>query len=110
MSGAHRPEQCSDLIAALLTTLLAASAVLFGAGGAEAAGYRYWSFWEANGKDWAYATQGPALLRPDDGTVQGFRFSVSEDSADADQPRRAPTSGRSALTPRRRTVPSGSPW
>ncbi|MET8375390.1 SCO2322 family protein [Streptomyces microflavus] len=80
-------------IAALLTTLLAASAVLFGAGGAEAAGYRYWSFWEANGKDWAYATQGPSLLRPDDGTVQGFRFSVSEDSADADQPRRAPDFG-----------------
>ncbi|MFJ8772080.1 SCO2322 family protein [Streptomyces microflavus] len=80
-------------IAALLTTLLAASAVLLGAGGAEAAGYRYWSFWEANGKDWAYATQGPSLLRPDDGTVQGFRFSVSEDSADADQPRRAPDFG-----------------
>ncbi|MCX4652062.1 SCO2322 family protein [Streptomyces microflavus] len=80
-------------IAALLTTLLAASAVLFGAGGAEAAGYRYWSFWEGTGTSWAYATQGPSLLRPDDGTVQGFRFSVSEDSADADQPRRAPDFG-----------------
>ncbi|MEV4880358.1 SCO2322 family protein [Streptomyces cyaneofuscatus] len=80
-------------IAALLTTLLAASAVLLGAGGAEAAGYRYWSFWEGSGKTWAYATQGPSLLRPDDGTVQGFRFSVSEDSSDADQPRHAPDFG-----------------
>jgi len=80
-------------IAALLTTLLAATAVLLGAGSAEAAGYRYWSFWEADGKNWAYATQGPSLLRPDDGTVQGFRFAVSEDSADADQPRRAPDFG-----------------
>ncbi|ARF77049.1 hypothetical protein B7C62_08485 [Kitasatospora albolonga] len=81
------------LLVTLLAALLAASAVLLGAGGAEAAGYRYWSFWEGNGKNWEYATQGPALLLPDDGTVQGFRFSVSEDSADADQPRRAPDFG-----------------
>ncbi|MFJ9635193.1 SCO2322 family protein [Streptomyces sp. NPDC101178] len=76
--------------AGLLALLLAASAVLLGAGGAQAAGYRYWSFWEADGTSWTYATQGPSLVRPDDGTVQGFRFAVSEDSADADRPRRAP--------------------
>jgi hypothetical protein len=67
--------------------------VLLGAGSAEAAGYRYWSFWEGNGKNWEYATQGPSLLRPDDGTVQGFRFAVSQDSGDAAQPRRAPDFG-----------------
>ncbi|WP_411078813.1 SCO2322 family protein [Streptomyces sp. cmx-18-6] len=83
----------TTLLTALLAALLAASAVLFGAGGAEAAGYRYWSFWLGDGKNWEYATQGPSLLRPDDGTVQGFRFSVSEDSADADRPRRAPDFG-----------------
>lgn len=80
-------------VAALLAVLLAASGVLLGAGGAQAAGYRYWSFWEGGGKTWTYATQGPSLLRPDDGTVQGFRFAVSEDSSDADQPRRAPDFG-----------------
>ncbi|MFJ8842141.1 SCO2322 family protein [Streptomyces cyaneofuscatus] len=80
-------------VAALLAVLLAASGVLLGAGGAQAAGYRYWSFWEADGKNWAYATQGPSLVRPDDGTVQGFRFAVSEDSADADRPRHAPDFG-----------------
>lgn len=80
-------------VAALLTALLTASAILLAAGSAEAAGYRYWSFWQGNGKNWEYATQGPSLLRPGDGTVQGFRFSVSEDSADADQPRRAPDFG-----------------
>ncbi|MFI7286566.1 SCO2322 family protein [Streptomyces anulatus] len=78
---------------ALLAALVAASAVLLGAGSAEAAGYRYWSFWEGNGKNWEYATQGPSLLRPDDGAVQGFRFAVSEDSGDAAQPRRAPDFG-----------------
>ncbi|MDX3608841.1 SCO2322 family protein [Streptomyces sp. FL06-04B] len=77
----------------LLAALVAASAVLLGAGSAQAAGYRYWSFWEGNGKNWEYATQGPSLLRPDDGTVQGFRFAVSEDSGDAAQPRRAPGFG-----------------
>ncbi|MFI6701825.1 SCO2322 family protein [Streptomyces sp. NPDC050509] len=61
-----------------------------GAGGAQAAGYRYWSFWQATGGSWAYATQGPAVLRPADGTVTGFRFAVSADSGDAAGPRTAP--------------------
>ncbi|MGW1405078.1 SCO2322 family protein [Streptomyces sp. NPDC002403] len=74
---------------ALLVVLGAVLAVL-GAGPAQAAGYRYWSFWENSGSDWTYATQGPSLVRPDDGTVQGFRFSVSEDSQDSAKPRSAP--------------------
>lgn len=60
-----------------------------GTGQAQAAGYRYWSFWERDGGRWAYATQGPSTARPADGDVQGFRFSVSEDSGDAAQPRGA---------------------
>lgn len=104
------PARLRAPVVALLAALVAASAVLLGAGSAEAAGYRYWSFWDGNGKNWEYATQGPSLLRPDDGAVQGFRFAVSEDSGDAAQPRRAPTSGRSARTPRRRTGGSGWPW
>ncbi|MFE6662493.1 SCO2322 family protein [Streptomyces sp. NPDC057697] len=74
---------------ALLVVLGAVLAVL-GAGPAQAAGYRYWSFWEDSGSGWTYATQGPSLVRPDDGAVEGFRFSVSEDSQDAAKPRRAP--------------------
>ncbi|MEV5202035.1 SCO2322 family protein [Streptomyces sp. NPDC053720] len=73
---------------ALLVVLGAVLAVL-GAGPAQAAGYRYWSFWEGSGSGWTYATQGPSLVRPDDGAVQGFRFSVSEDSQDSAKPRRA---------------------
>ncbi|GAA0665577.1 SCO2322 family protein [Streptomyces thermocarboxydovorans] len=61
--------------------------VLAGAGQAQAAGYRYWSFWEREGEQWTYATQGPSTARPYDGDVQGFRFSVSEDSGDAAKPR-----------------------
>ncbi|MFH9398538.1 SCO2322 family protein [Streptomyces sp. NPDC017638] len=67
--------------------LAAALLLLACAGRAGAAGYRYWSFWERTGGHWTYATQGPASVRPDDGTVQGFRFTVSADSADANRPR-----------------------
>ncbi|WP_405612808.1 SCO2322 family protein [Streptomyces sp. NBC_00076] len=56
-------------------------------GQAQAAGYRYWSFWDRDGDRWTYATQGPSTARPSDGDVQGFRFAVSEDSGDATQPR-----------------------
>ncbi|MFC8824407.1 SCO2322 family protein [Streptomyces sp. NPDC057137] len=61
-----------------------------GAGTAHAAGYRYWSFWESDGATWTYATQGPALARPADGAVNGFRFAVSADSQDAAKPRETP--------------------
>lgn len=69
-------------LGALLTALAAAPA--------QAAGYRYWSFWLGGGDRWSYATEGPATARAEDGTVAGFRFSVSEDSADSAKPRTAP--------------------
>ncbi|CAL9406434.1 SCO2322 family protein [Streptomyces sp. enrichment culture] len=77
------------------TAAAACLAVLAGvplaSGTAHAAGYRYWSFWEGGaGGTWAYATQGPATIRPADGAVHGYRFAVSADSRDADRPRGAP--------------------
>ncbi|HZF88718.1 SCO2322 family protein [Streptomyces sp.] len=72
--------------AALLTAALFLS---LGTGPAQAAGYRYWSFWDRDGDRWAYATQGPATARPSDGDVQGFRFAVSANSQDAAEPRGA---------------------
>ncbi|WP_030238765.1 SCO2322 family protein [Streptomyces sp. NRRL S-455] len=67
--------------------LLAALVLCAGAGQAQAAGYRYWVFWERDGDHWVYATQGPSTSRPSDGAVQGLRFAVSEDSANAARPR-----------------------
>ncbi|MFD9534938.1 SCO2322 family protein [Streptomyces sp. NPDC054949] len=57
--------------------------VLFASAPAMASSYRYWSFWDggANGS-WSYATQGPSMARPADGSVQGFRFGVSKDAGD----------------------------
>ncbi|GGZ22127.1 hypothetical protein GCM10010387_14100 [Streptomyces inusitatus] len=69
---------------------VAAALTLLGAGPAQAAGYRYWSFWQGDGTAWTYATEGPASARPADGSVNGFRFSVSENSSDSARPRRAP--------------------
>nr|WP_245978885.1 SCO2322 family protein [Streptomyces diacarni] len=55
---------------------------------AAGTGYRYWSFWQRDGSDsWAYATEGPATQRPDDGDTLGFRFALSEDSQQAAKPR-----------------------
>ncbi|RZU25155.1 SCO2322 family protein [Streptomyces sp. BK239] len=73
--------RCAALALAALLWALA------GPGQAQAAGYRYWSFWERTGDRWTYATQGPSTARPSDGDVQGFRFAVSADSADASRPR-----------------------
>ncbi|XCW02040.1 SCO2322 family protein [Streptomyces sp. HUAS MG47] len=72
------------MVAALLLTLFCAASP------AQAAGYRYWSFWESAAGAWTYATQGPATARPADGAVNGFRFAVSADSSDSAKPRTAP--------------------
>ncbi|WP_053924902.1 SCO2322 family protein [Streptomyces chattanoogensis] len=56
---------------------------------AQAQEYRYWSFWDSKGGSWSYASEGPATARPADGSVQGFRFTVSADSAAAGKPRAA---------------------
>uniref|UniRef100_A0AAU2V9X9 SCO2322 family protein n=1 Tax=Streptomyces sp. NBC_00003 TaxID=2903608 RepID=A0AAU2V9X9_9ACTN len=77
--------------ALILALLLALVALAAGTGSAQAAGYRYWSFWDLTGANWTYATQGPASAHPGDGSVQGFRFAVSADSKDASRPRTTPS-------------------
>ncbi|MFF0445096.1 SCO2322 family protein [Streptomyces sp. NPDC004609] len=76
-----------------LLLVLGVALTVLGAGPAQAAGYRYWSFWQADGTTWRYATEGPAVARPADGSVNGFRFAVSEDSSDSARPRTAPDFG-----------------
>ncbi|MGW1376356.1 SCO2322 family protein [Streptomyces sp. NPDC002446] len=72
------------------TLLLAGTVTGLTAGPAQAQEYRYWSFWDGkSGGSWAYATQGPGTARPADGAVEGFRFTVSADSAAAGKPRAA---------------------
>ncbi|GAA2311936.1 SCO2322 family protein [Streptomyces kunmingensis] len=77
-----RTKATAGLVLGLLFALLGLTAAP-----AQAAGYRYWSFWERTGDAWTYASMGPSGTTPSDGDVQGFRFSVSADSKDATQPR-----------------------
>ncbi|MFB6892390.1 SCO2322 family protein [Kitasatospora sp. NPDC056327] len=53
--------------------------LVLGAAPAQAAGYRYWSFWRWSDGGWAYQQQGPAVHVPADGAVEGWRFAVSPD-------------------------------
>ena len=85
--GGARGALPAALVLALLLPVVVATA-----GPARAAGYRYWSYWykdrgAAADDRWVYATRGPSQTRPGDGSVQGFRFAVSDDSKDAQQPR-----------------------
>ncbi|MEU1115218.1 MULTISPECIES: SCO2322 family protein [unclassified Streptomyces] len=86
-----RPARAGRRARAALTlgTVLAALLGVLAVAPAQAAGYRYWSFWDRDGSGWTYASQGPGTARPEDGAVQGFRFAVSEDSKDAAKPRGA---------------------
>ncbi|MGW1148241.1 SCO2322 family protein [Streptomyces sp. NPDC002454] len=81
------PGRAAAALPALVLALVTVLTGLLTAPPAHAAGYRYWSFWDLVDGRWTYATQGPALARPGDGDVQGFRFSVSEGSAEAATPR-----------------------
>ncbi|MFD8637250.1 SCO2322 family protein [Streptomyces sp. NPDC059533] len=75
----------------VLAVLLGFALVVLAASPAAASSYRYWSFWDSPaGGAWSYATVGPSMARPADGSVQGFRFAVSKDaSAEAARPRAA---------------------
>jgi hypothetical protein len=72
------------VLSAVLLALLTVAAVP-----ASATAYRYWAFWSYGGGTWSYQTQGPNSNVPADGSVDGWRFGVSEDSAHALRPRAA---------------------
>ncbi|MFD3660663.1 SCO2322 family protein [Streptomyces sp. NPDC058659] len=83
---AGRAARIAGAAAGALLTLTAVAAAP-----AQAAGYRYWSFWESDGgKSWTYATQGPATARPADGDAIGFRFALSQGTSDTSKPSAAP--------------------
>ncbi|MDO8731822.1 MAG: SCO2322 family protein [Actinomycetota bacterium] len=71
-------------MAALVGVLLAATF----ASSAQAAAYRYWTYWKASDSAWQFAQAGPAGTTPADGSVEGWRFAVSSTSGDlANEPR-----------------------
>ena len=74
----------------LLVVAVAMSVVgVWGAPGASATSYRFWSYW-TGGSDWTFSSQG-AARRPADGTVDGWRFAVSPASSSTIPPRHSPS-------------------
>jgi hypothetical protein len=69
------------LIAGLFLALLAAPS-------AQAADYRYWTFWTGTPQGtWTFATKGPADITVTNEFVEGWRFTISPASGGAPQPR-----------------------
>lgn len=65
----------------IVAALLAAAFAAFTVGTAQAASYRFWGFYQLTGDTWAFAQKGPAETVPADGSVDGWRFAVSDPSA-----------------------------
>lgn len=80
-------------VAVTLGCLAAVAGTTAVAGTAHADTYRYWSYWHADGGSWTYATTGPATYRPDDGAVEGWRFTAAAE-ARAARPRTTPAFDR----------------
>jgi hypothetical protein len=55
---------------------------------ADAAAYRYWSYWVGAGSGWDYSDVGAATHRGDDGSVEAWRFAVSSGSNSSQTPPR----------------------
>ena len=81
-----------SVIASGSAVLLALAVIgLLAAAPAEAAAYRYWTYWKGAASGWTFATAGPATTVPADGSVEGWRFAVSTQAGrPGDRPGPAP--------------------
>lgn len=62
---------------------------------AHAQTYRFWSYWHAQDSSWTLATEGPSSRQPAEGSVEGWRFTMSSGNAgDTADPRPEPSFGR----------------
>ena len=69
--------------ASLLAVLGTALAVLLGlltATPAQAANYQYWGYYQLVDGKWVYAQTAPAQTNPADGSVEGWRWAITEES------------------------------
>ena len=57
---------------------------------AQAAAYRYWGYFQLTNGAWAFAPTGSAQTVPKDGSIEGWRFAVGDESSTR-APRATPT-------------------
>ena len=62
----------------LLTLMAVILTVMSVAPVAHAVQYEYWSYWHATDGAWTFSGVGPASVVPADGSVEGWRFAVSD--------------------------------
>lgn len=76
-----------------LVAAVVATGLLAIAGPADAADYRYWTYWTSSGPSWEFSQLGPASTVPKDGSTEGWRFAISSEAASgSSMPRIAPES------------------
>ena len=76
-----KPPRHARLLRAAVITILVALAGGVVAAPAQAAAYRYWGYFHVTKGAWAFAQTGPAQTIPADGTVDGWRFAVADESS-----------------------------
>ncbi len=95
MTSARRGTVVARMIAAaVLGVLVTSSAVALAAAPAQAATYRYWTYWWGagsgkSGGGWTFAHVGPAAHRAGDTWVLGWRFGTSATTNGGAQPRQS---------------------
>lgn len=65
----------------LLAALVAAAVTMLTVGPAHAAAYRFWGFYQLSNGQWAFAQKGSDQTVPADGSVDGWRFAVADESS-----------------------------
>jgi len=83
------PRRARLLRAAVILALVTAAGGAVAAP-AQAAAYRYWGYFHLDKGAWAFAQTGPGQVVPADGTVDGWRFAVADESS-VRTPRVTPT-------------------
>ena len=53
---------------------------------AQAAAFRYWTYWHSPSAGWTFASDGPASAVPADGAVEGWRFAVTTQAGSSADP------------------------
>jgi len=86
----------ASVVAGVLSVSLVVLCWSWFAGTAEAASYRYWTYWTATTGPWAFGTAGPAASVPADGGVEGWRFAVTGQAGQI-PPRLDPAAARTQL-------------
>jgi hypothetical protein len=69
------------VVAALAALVVGLTTALVTATPAAAESFRYWGYYTQDGSAWAFAQTGPAEGTPPDGSVEGWRFAVADETS-----------------------------